>query len=106
MVMYDWSHGVGCGEGRTWEICTKPLGNTEQGVCNMTGNVSEWVQDMYHNDYNGAPDDGSAWEDPDGVYRVVRGGNYQSVWTDPLHSTSRGSGSSGSGYSLGFRCAR
>ena len=39
----------------------------------MHGNVLEWVQDKWHSDYNGAPSDGSAWEDGDSSYRVLPG---------------------------------
>jgi formylglycine-generating enzyme required for sulfatase activity len=43
----------------------------------MHGNVWEWVEDDWHKDYNGAPDDGRAWVDePRGTYRVVRGGSW------------------------------
>jgi formylglycine-generating enzyme required for sulfatase activity len=31
------------------------------GLYDMSGNADEWVQDCYHKDYNGAPNDGSAW---------------------------------------------
>lgn len=48
------------------------------GLYDMTGNVWEWVEDCWHEDYNGAPTDGSAWvetffEDKC-RQRVVRGG--------------------------------
>jgi formylglycine-generating enzyme required for sulfatase activity len=46
------------------------------GLYDMHGNVLEWVQEMWHSDYNGAPTDGSAWEDGDGADRVVRGGGW------------------------------
>ncbi len=50
----------------------------ELGIHDLSGNVWEWCEDDWHNNYKGAPDDGSAWIDaPErGVYRVVRGGGY------------------------------
>jgi formylglycine-generating enzyme required for sulfatase activity len=62
-------------------VCLKPAGNTEQGLCDMSGNVWEWVQDWYHDSYEGAPSDGRAWESPPGVYRVFRGGSWSVVGT-------------------------
>lgn len=57
---------------------THPVGGrkpNELGVYDMSGNVEEWCQDVYQNNYNGAPDDGSAWEYK-GVNRVIRGGSW------------------------------
>ncbi len=31
------------------------------GVCDLHGNTGEWVEDVWHPDYDGAPNDGSAW---------------------------------------------
>ena len=43
----------------------------------MVGNVWEWVEDWYHNGYNGAPADGSAWvTGGEQKYRVLRGGSW------------------------------
>ncbi|MEA2946041.1 MAG: hypothetical protein QOI40_1371, partial [Alphaproteobacteria bacterium] len=43
----------------------------------MHGNVWEWVEDSWHEDYQGAPTDGSAWlEGGDPKYRVIRGGSW------------------------------
>ena len=45
------------------------------GLYDMIGNVSEWVQDVYHADYDGLPSDGSPWESGGASSnRVFRGG--------------------------------
>jgi formylglycine-generating enzyme required for sulfatase activity len=76
-VMNDGS-GYGCGRDSTWPVCSKLKGNTTHGLCDMAGNVWEWVQDWYHDSYNGAPTDGLAWESPTGSSRVFRGGSWSS----------------------------
>ncbi len=50
------------------------------GLSDISGNVFEWCEDLYHENYNGAPNDGSAWVAGDGQHRVLRGGgwNYNS----------------------------
>jgi formylglycine-generating enzyme required for sulfatase activity len=57
---------------------THPVGQKKQnpwGLYDMHGNVWEWVQDTWHDNYNGAPTDGSAWEGS-GSNRVDRGGGW------------------------------
>lgn len=44
------------------------------GLYDMSGNVWEWVQDTWHDNYTGAPADGSAWLG--GKMRVLRGGSW------------------------------
>jgi len=52
------------------------------GLYDMLGNVWEWTEDTYHNDYKGAPTDGSAWVQitsgqDRSVGRVIRGGSWK-----------------------------
>ena len=45
------------------------------GLCDMHGNVLEWCQDHWHNNYEDAPTDGSSWiEGGDSRRRILRGG--------------------------------
>ena len=46
------------------------------GIYDMSGNVMEWVADCWHDDYSGAPSDGSARSGKDCQKRVLRGGSY------------------------------
>ena len=47
------------------------------GLHDMHGNVWEWVQDVVHDNYEGAPLDGSAWEEGgDQARRILRGGSW------------------------------
>ena len=51
------------------------------GLFDMHGNVWELVEDCWHNSYEGAPTDGSAWTTGcDGTRRaVVRGGSWYTL---------------------------
>ena len=58
---------------------TSPVGSFKPnafGLYDMAGNVWQWVQDCYHDSYNGAPSDGSAWTSGACSNRVVRGGSW------------------------------
>jgi len=58
----NWTHLVGQKQPNPW------------GLYDMYGNVWELVQDRYHSNYDGAPTDGSAWEDSSNSDRIFRGG--------------------------------
>lgn len=48
------------------------------GLHDMLGNVWEWCADHWHDDYDGAPTNGSAWiEDDATASRIVRGGSWR-----------------------------
>ncbi|MBE2295767.1 MAG: SUMF1/EgtB/PvdO family nonheme iron enzyme [Phycisphaerales bacterium] len=61
--------------GQTVPVGTFP--SNAFGLHEMHGNVWEWCQDTWHNNYQGAPIDDSAWEaDEKTKFRVVRGGSW------------------------------
>ena len=73
------------------------------GLYDMSGNVWEWVQDSYHDNYNGAPADGSAWQEEDSMMRVPRGGS----WSYAQPAAKRGGSESDYRFgTIGFRLAR
>ena len=67
----------------------------------MVGNVREWVADTWHDNYSGAPGDGSARVDSGGNEYVVRGGSYTDS-AEALRSGARNKSSSADNYT-GFR---
>lgn len=66
----------GCGRNATWPVCSKPEGDSEQGLCDMLGNADEWVADWFYGSYEGASPEGAARESPEGISRVIRGGSW------------------------------
>jgi formylglycine-generating enzyme required for sulfatase activity len=46
------------------------------GLYDMHGYVAEWVVDAAHDNYKGAPTDGSAWTDDKVTKRITRGGSF------------------------------
>jgi formylglycine-generating enzyme required for sulfatase activity len=46
------------------------------GLYDMHGNVWEWCQDDWHDNYANAPKDGSAWTSQSGNANVLRGGSW------------------------------
>jgi formylglycine-generating enzyme required for sulfatase activity len=94
------------GEGTNWVGEKKP---NPFGLYDMLGNVSEWVEDCWHNNYESAPADGSAWVVGDcktSNDAVLRGGGWDSE-PNSLASRSRsGMRSDARLNNLGFRVAR
>ena len=113
---YSWGDEIGVNRangyvsGSKWSNRkTSPVGSFAPngfGLYDMHGNVCEWVEDHWHDNYEGAPSDGSAWTiDSLGGEggRVWRGGSYSGLRPN-LYSAARGVlQSSGVDYCLGFR---
>ncbi len=72
---------VGCGS--RWDgqrpAPTGSFSVNRFGLYDMLGNVAEWVDDCWHENYQGAPRDGASWNESTCEFRVFRGGS----WIDP-----------------------
>jgi formylglycine-generating enzyme required for sulfatase activity len=99
---------IPCPVTSTATVGSKPQGVSPYGAMDMVGNISEWVEDDWHDNYTGAPVNGSAWIDsPRATNRVLRGGSWESVVQSQLRCSFRGNFDPTGKYShYGFRCAK
>lgn len=83
------------------------------GLYQVLGNVDEWVEDIWHETYKGAPADGSPWmtdrktkrrKQPD---HVLRGGSWQDdFYPEIVFRSAYRTRATGRGINCGFRVAR
>jgi formylglycine-generating enzyme required for sulfatase activity len=113
---YYWGdvHGSGyanCdGCGSQWDNKqTAPVGSFAPnpfGLYDMAGNVLQWVEDCYHENYASAPADGAPWTTGKCYARVQRGGSWYNS-TYYLRAANRYSNAPAfHGLNVGFRVAR
>ena len=76
------------------------------GLYDMLGNVWEWVEDRWHNNYQGAPNDGAAWTTGDCTPRVLRGGSWYDVPRGVRAAIRSGSTPDDRNNVIGFRVTR
>ena len=97
-------HGNGCGRDSTWPVCSLRQGRTAQGLCDMAGNVWEWVGDRY-GDYPS-----TAQTNPmgpsEGIIRVFRGGAFTFDHVSARATFRGGLGSKMQNSGIGFRVVR
>jgi formylglycine-generating enzyme required for sulfatase activity len=107
----------GCGSASNNDR-TEPIGSftaNAYGLHDMHGNVWEWVEDCYHENYEGAPTDGSAGGNECREH-VLRGGSWFNApafirsasryWRDPANNDVRNDLPSTRWHSIGLRVAR
>ncbi|MTJ54155.1 formylglycine-generating enzyme family protein [Anabaena sp. UHCC 0253] len=78
---YTYGNGVqGIYREETTEVGYFKVAN-EFGLYDMHGNVREWCQDGWHDNYKNAPIDGTAWSSQSSDRRMLRGGSW---FNDPV----------------------
>ena len=78
-------NGTDCRGRGTSKVCETLLGHSVEGICDLGGNLYEWVQDHYNSDAALIPSDGSGacvgtiscvTDSSDQYGRVLRGGSW------------------------------
>ncbi|HSA33010.1 MAG TPA: formylglycine-generating enzyme family protein [bacterium] len=106
----DDAGGEGCGTDGTMPVGSKPNGVSPYGAHDMIGNVWEWVNDRYDEDYYTSSPTNNPTGPETGDGRVMRGGSWRHdlvIYLIYLRASSRvdvGEGSIADYF--GFRCAK
>ena len=91
------------------EVGSYPGGMSWVGAYDLSGNIWEWVNDRYDEDYYSTLSDGvvNPQGPGSGESRVLRGGSWWLTGPNGLRAAYRGTYFPGShGFFIGFRCAR
>jgi formylglycine-generating enzyme required for sulfatase activity len=113
---FSWGDEIGKGNancdgcGSHWDNHrTAPAGSFAPnafGLHEVHGNVWEWVEDCYHENYIGAPADSAAWTTGDCSRRVARGGSWGNLPRFVRSADRVGVATVSRLYGLGFRVVR
>jgi len=92
LANYDGDSVYGDGVKGKYRQQTTPVGYFKVannfGLYDMHGNVWEWCEDSWHDNYKNAPIDGSAWIGQDTASKIQRGGSWN-YYTGYCRSASR-----------------
>ena len=98
---------VNCADGAARTAPVGSYGANGFGLHDVLGNVWEWTADCWHDDYRGAPSDGSAWtRRGDCGRRVLRGGSWETVPAGLRSANRFRNGDNRGAAMVGFRVAR
>jgi formylglycine-generating enzyme required for sulfatase activity len=104
---YTYAGGGPKGESRGATVPVGSFAPNPWGLYNVHGNVWEWCEDVWHDTYNGAPTDGSAWlQGGDATRRVIRGGSWHDRPMNVRAGSRTGNPTDFRFHSMCFRLAR
>ena len=109
LANYDGNYTYGSGPKGVYRQKTTPEDNfgvaNAFGLCDMHGNVWEWCEDDWHDSYEGAPVDGSAWIEASVKNRskVLRGGSWFNLPRNCRSASRNGLSCDGINFNVGFR---
>ncbi|MGK7895698.1 MAG: SUMF1/EgtB/PvdO family nonheme iron enzyme [Xenococcus sp. (in: cyanobacteria)] len=73
----EYTYGIGnIGEYRHKTTKVGSFSPNRFGLYDIHGNVAEWCEDTWHDNYQQAPSNGDSWVDDDNLDRVLRGGSW------------------------------
>ncbi|MBI1298289.1 SUMF1/EgtB/PvdO family nonheme iron enzyme [bacterium] len=91
----------------TASVGSYPAGASPYRVMDMAGNVWEWVNDWYQDDYYSVSPDNNPKGPATGTFRVLRGGSWFELGDNNVRSAHRNNNHPAFwSYDNGFRCAR
>ncbi len=111
------TNGMYCGTGKVKQLAWHDQNSRERthrvgtkhanafGLHDMSGNVWEWVQDSWHDNYQSAPNDGKVWQ-VESELRVLRGGSWYDQPQDVRAAGRINPPATFRDYDVGFRLAR
>lgn len=101
-----WPDLLSCCVGDTNHVGSYPSGASPYGAMDMSGNVWEWVNDWYAEDYYDSSPHSNPAGPSTGSRKVVRGGAWHNQAHD-VRGANRGAPfPDGTHYHIGFRCAK
>ena len=105
-VMPDEGGTAGCGTGGTLPVGSKPDGASPYGVLDMSGQVYDWTADWYWEVYYEVAPQVNPTGPDTGLFKVRRGGGFDSPVKDLRVSSRHQSTPSYGAVNFGFRCCK
>lgn len=87
LAVIDAGYGQGCGFKSALPVCSRVAGNSKAGLCDLAGNVWEWVADTYNPSLDTLPRDAKPLQGRGN--KVVRGGSFVGDYRE-VYASARG----------------